>query len=50
MEMNIVSKNLQNHGMDICIPIKLGFGLIEYLKNYRKNGYELAKIKINQIN
>jgi len=35
--------------MDMCIPIKLVFDLLEYLKNYKKNGYELTKIKLNEL-
>lgn len=49
METNIVSKSLQNYNMDICVSTKLVFGLLEYLKNYRENGYESAKIKSNEL-
>jgi len=33
----------------MCVSTKLVFGLFECLKNYRKNGYELAKIKSNEL-
>ncbi|KAL4097968.1 hypothetical protein QTP88_022649 [Uroleucon formosanum] len=49
MEANVVSKSLQNHNMDICVSTKLVFGLLEYFKNYRVNGYESAKIKSNEL-
>ncbi|XP_050065711.1 zinc finger MYM-type protein 1-like [Aphis gossypii] len=49
IETNIVSKSLQSHNMDMCVSTKLVFGLLEYLKNYREKGYELAKNKSNEL-
>ena len=48
-EVNIVSKSTQDHNMDINISVKLVQSLIQFLHQYRKNGFNLAKISATKL-
>lgn len=48
-EVNIVSKNVQNHNMDINTSVKMVQSLLQFLNQYRENGFNLAKIAANKL-
>lgn len=43
-EVNIVSKSVQDHNMDISSSVKMVHSLLQFLHEYRENGFNLAKI------
>lgn len=48
-KVNIVSKNLQSQNMEIRTSIKMVYGLLEHLKQYKTTGFNSAKNKANKL-
>jgi len=48
-EVNIVSKSVQDHNMDINTSVKLVQSLIQFLHQFRKDGFNLAKIAAKKL-
>jgi len=48
-EVNIVSKSTQDHNMDINTSVKMVQSLIQFLQQYRENGFNLAKIAATKL-
>jgi len=48
-EVNIVSKSTQDHNMDINTSVKMVQSLIQFLHQYRENGFNLAKIAATKL-
>uniref|UniRef100_A0A2S2PYQ8 Zinc finger MYM-type protein 1 n=1 Tax=Sipha flava TaxID=143950 RepID=A0A2S2PYQ8_9HEMI len=48
-EVNIVSKSLQDHNTDINTSVKMVQSLIQFLHQYRENGFNFAKIAAKKL-
>ncbi|KAL4150140.1 hypothetical protein QTP88_003974 [Uroleucon formosanum] len=49
IEVNIVSKSTQDHNMDINTSVKMVQSLIQFLQQYREDGFNLAKIAATKL-
>ncbi|XP_025423399.1 uncharacterized protein LOC112692814 [Sipha flava] len=49
IEVNIASKSLQDHNTDINTSVKIVQSLIQFLHQYRENGFNFAKIAAKKL-